>query len=314
MSSKTVNQPGYGVENQELDLARLLGELIDHRICILSFTLLCATCGLLYALFAQPVYIADAMVQIEQKQQNNLLKSINQFTSEISPDSSAEIQLLKSRMILGKTVDELRLRDEIVPVRFPVIGKGLSRLMGEQPPILSLDWLQLPSTQPALTLTVEKNGNFLVEGEGISMRGIPGKLAQGSGVAIRVRELRAPEGTRFKISQQTHLGAINALLKRFSVTEKGKESGVLELSLTGHDRDKIATTLNHIANSYLQQNIARQAAQDSQSLAFLKQQLPKVRGELDVAEGRLNNYRKKRDSVEAFYCRYYYCRFLRASS
>jgi tyrosine-protein kinase Etk/Wzc len=170
--------------------------------------------------------------------------------------------------------------------------------MGEQPPILSLDWLQLPSTQPALTLTVEKNGNFLVEGEGISMRGIPGKLAQGSGVAIRVRELRAPEGTRFKISQQTHLGAINALLKRFSVTEKGKESGVLELSLTGHDRDKIATTLNHIANSYLQQNIARQAAQDSQSLAFLKQQLPKVRGELDVAEGRLNNYRKKRDSVD----------------
>lgn len=298
MSSKTVNQPGYGMETRELDLARLLGELIDHRICILSFTLLCATCGLIYALFAQPVYVADAMVQIEQKQQNNLLKSISQLSSDLSPDSTAEIQLLKSRMILGKTVDELRLRDVITPVRFPVIGKGLARLMEDQPPALSLDWLALPSTQSVLTLTVEKNGNFLVEGAGISAQGTPGQLLQQSATALRVRGLSAPEGTRFKISQQTQLQAINALSKRFSVIEKGKESGVLELSLTGHDQDKIAATLNHIANSYLQQNIARQAAQDSQSLAFLKRQLPKVRGELDEAEGRLNSYRKKRDSVD----------------
>ena len=298
MSSKTLNQPGYGVENQELDLARLLGELIDHRICILSFTLLCATCGLLYALFSSPVYIADAMVQIEQKQQNNLLRSINQFSPESSSDSTAEVQLLKSRMILGNTVDELRLRDEIVPLRFPLIGKSLARFSGRNAPVLTLDWLTLPSSQPSLTLTVEGNGYFLVDGEGFNVRGTAGKLVQKSGVALRVRELSAPEGTRFTISQLTRLEAINNLLQNFSVTEKGKDSGVLELSLTGPDKERIATTLNHIANSYLQQNIARQAAQDSQSLEFLQRQLPKVRSELDEAEGRLNNYRKKRDSVD----------------
>ncbi|MWL74096.1 protein-tyrosine kinase, partial [Escherichia coli] len=130
------------------------------------------------------------------------------------------------------------------------------------------------------------------------MHGTPGKLVQKAGVALRVRELRAPVGTRFKISQKTQLEAINVLSKRFSVVEKGKESGVLELSLTGPERGAIAATLNQIANNYLQQNIDRQAAQDSQSLAFLKRQLPKVRGELDEAEGRLNNYRKKRDSVD----------------
>lgn len=32
MSSKNVNAQGYAVDNQELDLARLLGELIDHRV------------------------------------------------------------------------------------------------------------------------------------------------------------------------------------------------------------------------------------------------------------------------------------------
>lgn len=298
MSSKTVNQSGYGMETQELDLARLLSELIDHRVCILSFTLLCATCGLLYALFASPVYIADAIIQIEQKQQNNLLKSITQLSGDASPDSTAEIQLLKSRMILGKTVDDLRLRDEIVPVRFPLIGNGLARLIGQETPVLKLDWLMLPSRHSPLTLTAGKNGEFLLEGIDINVHGTPGKLVQKAGVALRVRELRAPVGTRFKISQKTQLEAINALSKRFSVVEKGKESGVLELSLTGPERGAIAATLNQIANNYLQQNIDRQAAQDSQSLAFLKRQLPKVRGELDEAEGRLNNYRKKRDSVD----------------
>lgn len=298
MSSKTVNQSGYGMETQELDLARLLSELIDHRVCILSFTLLCATCGLLYALFASPVYIADAIIQIEQKQQNNLLKSITQLSGDASPDSTAEIQLLKSRMILGKTVDDLRLRDEIVPVRFPLIGNGLARLTGQETPVLKLDCLMLPSRHSPLTLTAGKNGEFLLEGIDINVHGNPGKLVQKAGVALRVRELRAPVGTRFKISQKTQLEAINVLSKRFSVVEKGKESGVLELSLTGPERGAIAATLNQIANNYLQQNIDRQAAQDSQSLAFLNRQLPKVRGELDEAEGRLNNYRKKRDSVD----------------
>ena len=46
----------------------------------------------------------------------------------------------------------------------------------------------------------------------------------------------------------------------------------------------ITRILNSIANNYLQQNIARQAAQDSQSLEFLQRQLPEVRSELDQAE------------------------------
>ncbi|HHM1077156.1 TPA: GNVR domain-containing protein, partial [Klebsiella pneumoniae] len=49
---------------------------------------------------------------------------------------------------------------------------------------------------------------------------------------------------------------------------------------------------------YLAQNIARQAAQDAKSLDFLNQQLPKVRAELDVAEDKLNQYRRQNDSVD----------------
>ncbi|EIV5807679.1 polysaccharide biosynthesis tyrosine autokinase, partial [Klebsiella aerogenes] len=46
------------------------------------------------------------------------------------------------------------------------------------------------------------------------------------------------------------------------------------------------------------QNISRQAAQDAKSLDFLSEQLPKVRGDLDVAEDKLNAYRRQNDSVD----------------
>lgn len=301
MSSKIVNAQSHAVENQELDLARLLGELLDHRICILSITLFFTLCGTLYALFASPVYLADAMVQIESKQQNSILKTLNQLAPEVSSDSSAEMQLLKSRMILGETVDALRLRDEITQVRLPLIGAVWARLTGQPAATLRLDALTLPPAQGktrVLTLTAEENGRFLLEGEGVSARGNVGSPLQQGGVSITVGELTALPGTRFEIRQRSQLEAINALSRQFNVSEQGKESGILALSLSGHDPQQIESILNHIAQNYLQQNIARQAAQDSESLNFLQRQMPLVRSELEQAEERLNTYRKQRDSVD----------------
>ncbi|NEN67857.1 tyrosine-protein kinase, partial [Escherichia coli] len=81
-------------------------------------------------------------------------------------------------------------------------------------------------------------------------------------------------------------------------TEQGKDTGILSLTLTGENPKLIATILNDISENYLAQNIARQAAQDAKSLDFLNEQLPKVRTELDIAESKLNEYRKQKDSVD----------------
>ena len=73
---------------------------------------------------------------------------------------------------------------------------------------------------------------------------------------------------------------------------------MIALTLTGDDPDKTATILNSIAEHFLSQNIARQEAKDSRSLAFLQDQLPKISLELNEAEARLNAYREQRDSVD----------------
>ncbi|HDZ1792453.1 TPA: polysaccharide biosynthesis tyrosine autokinase, partial [Klebsiella pneumoniae] len=108
----------------------------------------------------------------------------------------------------------------------------------------------------------------------------------------------AEPNTKFNISYVTKLKAITDLQKVFSVSEQGKDTGMLSLSLTGDNPEVLERILNSISNNYLAQNIARQAAQDAKSLEFLNAQLPKVRSELDSAEDKLNQYRRQKDSVD----------------
>lgn len=48
------------------------------------------------------------------------------------PQSAPEIALLQSRMILGKTVDDLNLQTEIQQNYLPLIGRGIARITGEK--------------------------------------------------------------------------------------------------------------------------------------------------------------------------------------
>ncbi|MFZ5221351.1 tyrosine-protein kinase [Enterobacter cloacae] len=302
MSSYTSESYGAAApENHEIDLIRLLGEMIDHRAVILSITFIFTLLAGLYAFLATPVYRADALIQVEGKQDNSLLKNLKQFGSEMSPDVQPEILLLKSRMILGATVDELGLAQHVTQRTFPVVGGLWARLQGRKPATIDFGWLQLPPVKDkprTLVLTVLEKGAYRLEGDNFYAEGMEGKPFEKEGVSLLVSKLNAPTGTQFTLQTRPRLEAINLLSTQFSVVESAKQSGVLTLTLTGTDPDRIALVLNRIANNYLQQNIARQEAQDARSLAFLQQQLPKIRSELDLAEERLNQYRKQRDSVD----------------
>ncbi|HBX2706007.1 TPA: hypothetical protein MHU13_24830, partial [Klebsiella pneumoniae] len=54
----------------EIDFGRLVGEFIDHRKLIISVTSLFTLVALIYAIFSTPIYQADALIQVEQKQAN----------------------------------------------------------------------------------------------------------------------------------------------------------------------------------------------------------------------------------------------------
>ncbi|HDR2819867.1 TPA: polysaccharide biosynthesis tyrosine autokinase [Enterobacter bugandensis] len=285
--------------DKEIDLIQLLAEMFDHRVMIACITLLFTVCAGIYAYSVTPIYQADALVQIEAKQDNSLLKSLSQFGTDLSPDVAPELLLLKSRMILGETVDKLGLTYSVKRRVLPVIGPLLER--GRKAGELTIGALTLPLLEDKpqeLLLTVQEQGRYHLEGKTLEADGVVGKTLVKDGVTLLVTSLSAAPGTRFALKTVTKLEAINALQRRLIVSESAKQSGIISLTLTGEDPDKIAVVLNTIAENYLSQNIARQEAKDTRSLTFLQDQLPKIRRELDEAEARLNAYREQRDSVD----------------
>ncbi len=288
-------------EADEMDLGRLIGELIDYRKLIFAITVGFTGIGILYAFFATPIYQANALIQVEQKQGNAILSSLSQMLPDSQPQSAPEIALLQSRMILGKTVDDLNLQTKIEQDYFPLLGKGFSRILGHKEGKVSIGNISLPESNEEITeleLTVVNDKTYEISGNDFSAIGKVGETLQKQGYEILINEINAEPGTRFSISYLSRLKAINNLQEAFNVADQGKDTGVLNLTLTGENPILVAKILDSISQNYLAQNVARQAAQDAKSLEFLDQQLPKVRSDLDIAEDKLNAYRKQKDSVD----------------
>ena len=289
-------------ESDDIDLGKIVGELIDHRKLIFAITTAFTVIAVLYALLATPIYQSTALIQVEQKQGNVILDSLSQMLPDSQPQSAPEIALIQSRMILGKTVDDLNLQAEIEPKYFPIFGRGLARLLGKEPGTISVSRFYLDSgsndVPSEVTLTILGENNFEIEREGYSLKGKKGVLLEDKGVSILVDSIDAEAGSQFKITYISRLKAISNLLESLNVADKGKDTGMLNLTFTGDNPTLISQVLSSITQNYLAQNVARQAAQDAKSLEFLNEQLPKVRTDLDAAEDKLNSYRKQKDSVD----------------
>ncbi|HFZ1720767.1 TPA: polysaccharide biosynthesis tyrosine autokinase, partial [Klebsiella pneumoniae] len=297
----SVTNKATSKDADEIDLGRLIGEFIDHRKLIISVTSLFTLVALIYAIFATPIYQADALIQVEQKQANAILSNLSQMLPDSQPQSAPEIALIQSRMILGKTVDDLNLQARVKQKYFPLFGRGFARLAGDKPGNISVSRLYIPEVgedEPKILLIVKDKNNFSIRSDDLSINGKVGELIDEKGISIKIDEIDAKPGTEFVIGYVSRLKAITDLQEGLNVADQGKDAGILTLSLTGDNPLLIERIINSISENYLAQNIARQAAQDAKSLEFLSKQLPQVRSDLDQAEDKLNQYRRKSDSVD----------------
>lgn len=299
--SSLANNKTSPQDSDEIDLGRIIGEILDHRKLIIAVTAVVTFVALVYVLLATPVYQANALIQIEQKQGNAILNSLSQMLPDSQPQSAPEISLLQSRMILGKTIDDLNLQYKIEQKHFPVLGAGLSRLLGLNEGSVDVKKLYIPNNgdeSQDILLKILDERRYQIVTDNITINGTVGTLLNNNGISILIDKINADPGTEFYIRYETKLKKIDDLQKKFNVADQGKDTGMLNLTLVGEDPKLIREILNSISLNYLAQNVERQAAQDAKSLEFLNEQLPKVRSDLDAAEDKLNNYRKQKDSVD----------------
>ncbi|MDS1107264.1 polysaccharide biosynthesis tyrosine autokinase [Escherichia coli] len=299
MSSVTNKSTSKDAEG--IDLGHLIGEFIDHRKLIISVTSLFTLIALIYAIFATPIYQADALIQVEQKQANAILSNLTQMLPDSQPKSAPEIALIQSRMILGKTVDDLNLQARVKEKYFPLLGRGFARLMGNKEGNISISRLYIngdDTEEPKVILTVKDKNNYSIQMGDTVFSGKVGELLEENGISLKVDSIDAAPGNEFVVAYVSRLKAITDLQDSLIVADQGKDTGMLTLSLTGDNPLLIERILNSVSENYLAENIARQAAQDAKSLEFLSKQLPQVRGDLDLSEDKLNQYRRLNDSVD----------------
>ncbi|WP_270809642.1 polysaccharide biosynthesis tyrosine autokinase [Aeromonas sp. QDB18] len=300
-SSVSSRQSSAAVENDEIDLGRLLGYLIDGRWWIVTITALFMVLGVAYALLATPVFKANALLQVEKKASGAaLLGDMADVLGGEQPDAAAEIELLTSRMVLGRTVQELHLDTVVTPNFFPLVGRGLSRLMGHPYPKMAVSRFEVAPELlgTPLTLTVSADKHFTLEVEGRVLEGQVGKLLEKEDVTLLLSDVAADEGQVFTLVKQPVLDVIAELQSGLQVSEKGKNTGIISLALEGEDKGRIRAVLDNISQNYLQQNVVRKTEEAQKSLDFLQVHLPQVKDELNRSEELLNVYRQQNESVD----------------
>lgn len=301
-------------KEDEIDLLALIGRLLDRKWFIVIITALFAFGGIFTALTTAPVYRANAMLQVEKKTPG--LAGIGEMAEMFSGESEAvtEIELLRSRLVLGRAIEQLGLDIIIEPVHFPLVGAAISRKFqgfpGElaEPLIRGYAWggeeltiaeFNVPDVYYSETfiLEVSNSGFELLLDNNKILSGKVGELSEQSGVRLQVKSLTAHVGTRFKVEKLRRLSAIKSLQEDLNVSERGQKSGIVLATFDDRDYTRGISVLNAITENYVLQNVSRNAAEASTSLDFLRKQLPEIKQQLEVAENHFNKYQVSAQSV-----------------
>lgn len=299
-------------DQDSIDLLGIFGSLIDQKWLIGALTGAFMMTGVAYAILATPVYLANALVQVEPKKNDMLgFSDLNSMLGGQSP-SVTEIGIIKSRAVIGKTVDDLRLDIDVTPNTFPLIGGFLSRryrgetVLSVAPPRFGLSsyaWggerleftrLDLPKELlgKKLSLIAGEQQHFQLfdDNDNLLIEGVAGEPFAQDGVEGQITHLQANSGTRFEVVRYPRIVTIQGYQDALDISEQGKESGIIRLALASSDAAEAVKILNKIASLYVDQNVRRTSAEAAQSLAFLQSQLPQVKRDLAKASDALNAY------------------------
>ncbi|WP_068804591.1 polysaccharide biosynthesis tyrosine autokinase [Thauera phenolivorans] len=302
-----------------INLGEIIGVLLDNKWLIAGVTAAFVVVGAGYATLATPIYRADALIQVEKK--SGGIPGLSDLGDMLGAESKAvtEIELLKSRSVIGAAVDNLKLDLRAEPVRFPLIGNWFARRFVPATPgetaapllgLASFAWggerievfrLEVP---PALVgeeleLVAGADGHFSLAYEDTTLaEGRVGEEVEANGLRIQLSELVARPGTRFNLVRRDRLATVRGYQDAVEARERGRDSGIIALGLADSDPSRASAVLDEISKQFVRQNVERMSAEAANSLEFLRGQLPEVRRELEKAEAALNTYQSRARSVD----------------
>ena len=310
----------------ELRLSDYLAAVLGNWKLVTLVMLVAVALGTAYAFIAPPTYKADALIQVEESNNNNNNANANavQTVSQMfdaKSTTAAQIELLRSRLVVDDTVRRLHLDITAAPRYFPFVGGMVTSVLstfslpmpagymsrfawGNE--AIDVPLFDTPKEQygKTFTLVAGEHGTYVLnDPDGIAiLNGKVGAEVTGASslgpVRLKVDKLVGAPGAQFELQRASTLGTIDALQKRLTVAETALQSGIISVSLEGGDSRQTAAIVNNIARRFVQQDVDKRSAEAEHTLAFLDQQLPELRKQLDESEQRYNTFRNRQGTVD----------------
>ncbi|MCC8403083.1 polysaccharide biosynthesis tyrosine autokinase [Paraburkholderia sp. MMS20-SJTN17] len=311
--------PAIDSERRQLSASGMLTLMRDHIWEIVVTTVVVLTLAVAYLLIATPIYSADVVVRVDPPEPNALGLALQnqELMSPPAPSPVTEMAVMESRAVLQPVIDQFRFDISVKPHKLPVLGDIAEKFATPGEP--AAPWLGLKSfawggerlqiaaldvprelEEEKLTLTALENGAYELHGPSgeLLVSGVVGTPVNQNGVAMLVKELDARPGTKFEVIRWNELDAIKRFSGLVKIGDKVKDSGLLQIQYRDKSPDKAAAVANALGQQYLASAVASRQANDTQTLAFINGELPRLLADLRKAEEALKNFRSNSQSMQ----------------
>lgn len=323
---QTPPAPAASLENDddEIHLAEYFDILVDNKWLVAGITALALIVGAAYALLATPIYRSNLLIQVEDAAPDakSVLGDVSSLF-EVKTPATGEIQVLRSRLVVGGAVDAARFYIDAKPAYVPLVGEWLSRRASSLSTPMTLPGLagrvygtekievsrfDVPGgleDQAPFVVTAMGEGRFEVEhplldapfegrvGQEIT-HDVPGA---GGAIVLRIDRLDALPGAQFNVSRYSRLRTIEDLQRNIQASEQGRQSNVISVELEDSNRTRLTAILNALGTKYVDQNRERKAAEAERTLSFLDEQLPEFKRQLERSEDAYTRFRNQNSTV-----------------
>jgi tyrosine-protein kinase Etk/Wzc len=314
--SKNLSNSASKEDNDDIDLMALLFAILRGWKTIIFFALIGLLIGVLYSRYETTMYQSDALLQIETTSGgvSALGSSISELVPpEVSP-AQTEAELIKSRMVLKPVVDSLKLSIRLNDPNVDAVDKILTNRTYTQENLPGSVLLatskgkaqisQFDVTEDYLdksfTLTRSNSGFILTNG----FDTFKGQLNtshrfNGSNGFIEIVVNNLPVNDYpIQVTKQSLQNTTDAIKGALTVEEVGKQTGIIQLSMTGTNQEQISRILRQIVLSYMDQNNSQGSEETTKTIKFIETQIPDLKQKLEESEAAFNQFRTENGTID----------------
>ena len=319
-TAKNISANDATQKDDEIDLIALLLTLLRGWKTILACALLGLALGVTYSRYVQPTYKTDALIQIDKKSQgiSALGSNISELVGAEATPAETERELIKSRMVLAPVVSKLHLDIRVSDAELGALDRIAKSSIPTQ--TSTADGVALDTEKGAVRISnftvpqayENKTFNIVKTNSGFELSiEINEELKTYTGSIATPTVIKTPEGDinisveslptashNINLTKLSTPSAINSLNSGLSVSERGKQTGIVQLTMTGEDQKQVSRVLASVVQSYVDQNLARGSEQTTTTIKFMESQIPQLKQKLEQSEEAFNNFREQYGTID----------------